>query len=99
MSLGTRDIARLGLLVAVAATLQVAEGLIPKPVPWLRLGLANGLTLLVLGREGLGRALAVAVTRVLLARRSCCPPQGGFWPASSWESACGWRCRRCRSSA
>lgn len=63
---GARAAARLALLAAVAATLQIAEGLIPRPVPWLRLGLANGVTLLVLVRLGFGAAAAVTAVRVLL---------------------------------
>lgn len=66
MKLGARDAARLALLAAVAATLQIAEGLIPRPVPWLRLGLANGVTLLVLVRLGPGAAAVVTTVRVLL---------------------------------
>lgn len=66
MSLTTRDAARLGLLAAVAATLQVAEGLMPRPVPWLRLGLGNAVTLLVLVRAGFTAAAAVTAVRVLL---------------------------------
>ena len=57
---------RLSILVAIAATLQVAESLVPKPLPWLRLGLANGVTLLVLARAGAGSALLVASVRVIL---------------------------------
>jgi heptaprenyl diphosphate synthase len=66
MSLTARSAARLGLLVAVAATLQIAESLVPKPLPWLRLGLANAVTLFVLVRVGFSAALAVALLRVLL---------------------------------
>lgn len=61
-----RIVARLAVLIAVAATLQIAEGLIPKPLPWLRLGLANGVTLLVIVRLGAGAALGVAVARVVM---------------------------------
>lgn len=57
---------RLAILVAVAATLQVAESLVPKPLPWVRLGLANGVTLLVIVRMGAPPALAVAGIRVVL---------------------------------
>ena len=64
MRLSAREAARLAVLVAVAATLQVAESLIPKPLPWLRLGLANGVTLLVLVRMGFGEAVAVTVIRI-----------------------------------
>lgn len=66
MSLSTRDAARLGLLVAVATTLQIAENFLPRPVPWLRLGLANAVTLLVLVRLGARAALTLTGIRVLL---------------------------------
>ncbi|MCA9752384.1 MAG: Gx transporter family protein [bacterium] len=63
----TRTIARVALLVAVATTLAIAESLIPKPLPWLRLGLANAVALLALVRLGARAALAVTAVRVLLA--------------------------------
>ena len=66
MRLTARSAARLALLAAVAATLQIAEGLIPRPVPWLRLGLGNGVTLLTLERLGFGSAAVVTGMRVLL---------------------------------
>ena len=66
MRLTARSAARLALLAAVAATLQIAEGLIPRPVPWLRLGLGNGVTLLALVRLGFGSAAIVTGVRVLL---------------------------------
>lgn len=59
-----RTVSRLALLVAVATTLQIAESLIPKPLPWLRLGLANGVALLALIRLGPGAAVTVSAIRV-----------------------------------
>ena len=56
MTLSARVSTRLAILVAVATVLQVAESLIPKPLPWLRLGLANAVTLLVVLRAGFGAA-------------------------------------------
>jgi uncharacterized membrane protein len=64
--LSSRTVTRLALLVALAITLQIAESLIPKPLPWLRLGLANGVTLLAIARLGKGPALVVTVVRVAL---------------------------------
>lgn len=61
-----RTVARLALLVAVATTLQIAESLIPKPLPWVRLGLANGVTLLAIARLGARAAFALTAIRVLL---------------------------------
>src|SRR5262245_35792642 len=65
-ALSARSAARLGLLVAIAVTLQIAESLIPRPIPWLRLGLANAVTLLVLIRVGFRAALAVTAIRIVL---------------------------------
>jgi heptaprenyl diphosphate synthase len=61
-----RTAARLGLLVGVATSLQIFENSIPKPLPWLRLGLANGVTLLVLVRLGWRAAFLVTIARVFL---------------------------------
>ena len=66
MSLSAQSAARLGLLVSIAVTLQIAESLIPRPIPWLRLGLANAVTLLVLVRAGFRAALAVTAIRIVL---------------------------------
>ena len=67
MTESTRRLARIALLVAVATTLSIAESLIPKPLPWLRLGLANGVTLLAIVRLGFGAALAITAVRIALA--------------------------------
>ena len=66
MSRPARNVARLAIFIAVATVLQVAESLVPKPVPWLRLGLANAVTLLVLIRAGAAPAIVVTVVRLLL---------------------------------
>ena len=59
-------IARLALLVAAGLVLFVFESLVPKPLPWLRLGLANGVTLLALYLFGIREALIVASMRAVL---------------------------------
>jgi heptaprenyl diphosphate synthase len=56
----------MALLVAAACVLQISESLIPHPIPGLRLGLANMLSLTALVVLGLGAALEIAVLRVLL---------------------------------
>jgi heptaprenyl diphosphate synthase len=66
VTLDARTAARLAALTAVAITLQIAESLAPRPLPWLRLGLANGVTLLALVRLGTAAGLTVAGLRVLL---------------------------------
>jgi len=51
---------------ALASILFTLESLIPFPIPWMRVGLANGVTLLVLSWYGWREALTVAMLRVIL---------------------------------
>jgi len=64
----TRRLVYLSLLLAMATTLHVLEGLFPIPLPFpgLKLGLANIVTLLVLYLYDLRAAITVAIARVLL---------------------------------
>lgn len=64
----TRRLVYLSLLLAMATTLHVLEGFfpIPLPVPGVKLGLANIVTLLVLYLYDLRAGLTVAIARVLL---------------------------------
>jgi heptaprenyl diphosphate synthase len=57
---------RIALLVSCACVLQVAESLIPHPVPGIRLGLANLITLVALVNIGFRVSLQIALTRVLI---------------------------------
>jgi uncharacterized membrane protein/energy-coupling factor transporter transmembrane protein EcfT len=57
---------QIALLVALACILQISESLIPHPIPGLRLGLANMVTLTTLVLLGFRRALEVAVIRTIL---------------------------------
>jgi len=57
---------KIALLVALACVLQIAESLIPHPIPGLRLGLANMLTLTAMVVLGFRCALEVAVLRTVL---------------------------------
>ncbi|PLX45880.1 MAG: hypothetical protein C0609_02050 [Deltaproteobacteria bacterium] len=59
-------LARAGLFVALAATLQAVESLIPSPAPWLRLGLGNALVLAALILWGFRGGFLVATGKVLL---------------------------------
>ena len=61
-----RKVYKIALLVALACVLQIAESLIPHPIPGLRLGLANMLTLTAMVVLGFRYALEVAVLRTLL---------------------------------
>ncbi len=57
---------RLALLVAAACVLQIAESMLPHPLPGLRLGLANTLTLIALATFGFKYALQITILRTLL---------------------------------
>jgi heptaprenyl diphosphate synthase len=57
----------LALLVSLGLMLHVLEGFIPSPFPWMRLGLANLVSLLALYMFGFREAIFVAVLRILLA--------------------------------
>ncbi|MFO7558575.1 MAG: Gx transporter family protein [Desulfobacterales bacterium] len=60
------DIQKMALLTAFACVLQISESMIPHPVPGLRLGLANMITLVALVRLGFRCAMEIAVLRTLL---------------------------------
>lgn len=57
---------KVAMLIALACVLQISESMIPHPIPGLRLGLANMLTLTALVMLGFGYALEVAVLRTVL---------------------------------
>lgn len=61
-----RQLARLGLFTAAAIALFVFEQLIPRPLPWMKLGLANVAVLLALLTEGPAAALTVQLTKWLV---------------------------------
>jgi heptaprenyl diphosphate synthase len=65
--------ARIALYAAAATILFVLERALPNPVPWLRLGLANAVTLVALVEHGAGAAAAVVAVRLVL---------GGFFAGS-----------------
>ena len=62
----TDRIVRLSMLVACASVLQVAESLLPHPVPGIRLGLANIITVIAMVYIGPGSAIELAVLRTLV---------------------------------
>lgn len=61
-----KQIKKIALLVSCAAVLQIAESLIPHPVPGVRLGLANMITLVALVTLGFRAAVEVAVLRTIV---------------------------------
>lgn len=60
------EVSRVSLYVAAGAVLQVAESLIPYPLPGVRVGLANIVTLVVLARLGVAEAVRVSLLRTLI---------------------------------
>lgn len=64
----TRKMVFFSLLVALGTTLHVVEGMIPNPfpIPGVKLGLANSVTLVAVHFYGLRDGMAVAVLRVVL---------------------------------
>lgn len=62
-----QDKYRIAILSAYALALHGFEGLLPMPIPWLRIGLANIITLVALVLYGFRTALTVTLIRVILA--------------------------------
>jgi heptaprenyl diphosphate synthase len=61
-----QDKYRIALLSAYALALHGFEGLLPTPIPWLRLGLANIITLTALILYGIRVAITITLIRVIL---------------------------------
>ena len=61
-----RKIALMGLMAAAASVLFTIESLIPTPLPWIRLGLANLVTLLALKWWSVRDAAIVFLVRLML---------------------------------
>ena len=59
-------VVRLSMLVACASVLQVAESLFPHPLPGVRLGLANIITVIAMVYIGPGSAIRLALLRTLV---------------------------------
>ncbi|MFH0883241.1 MAG: Gx transporter family protein [bacterium] len=61
-----KRISRIALYTALGATVAGVERFIPTPLPWVRLGLANGVALIVLYSIGWREAMLVNVLRSLV---------------------------------
>lgn len=59
-------LARLGMLASAALVLAVLENLVPRPLPWMKLGLGNLAVLLALLLYGGRAALAVSLVKLLV---------------------------------
>lgn len=57
---------RLKILGGMAVGVYVIENLIPKPLPWLRIGLSNSIILCILTVWGLKQALEISVIRTIM---------------------------------
>jgi len=66
MIIDSRMLVRLAVWSAIAVLISALERLIPFPIPWVRLGLANGVTLLVLVGMGPFPALLVSLLRITI---------------------------------
>ena len=62
----TLRIAGLAVFVALAVALSALESLVPSPLPWVRLGLANMLTLLAILSWGWREGYTVTLFRILV---------------------------------
>jgi len=65
-----RSTARIAVLSAFAVVLHAVEALIPAPLPWLRFGFANIITLVGLSLYGFRAGMTITIIRVFV---------GGFW--------------------
>jgi len=63
----TRRLALLAAGIALAGAVQLVEQLVPTPLPWLRVGLANAVTVAFLLSRGNHAALAITCGRYLVA--------------------------------
>ncbi|MCX5790843.1 MAG: Gx transporter family protein [Elusimicrobia bacterium] len=61
-----RNVYRSASLVAIACVLQIAESMVPYPIPGVRLGLANMVTLVTMADLGFASAMEVAVLRTVV---------------------------------
>ena len=66
MSMQLQDKQRIAILSAYALALHGFEAMLPSPIPWLRLGLANIITLTALVLFGFRTAIMITLIRVML---------------------------------
>lgn len=64
--MSSHHIAKLSLLTALALAVYALESMLPRPLPWLRIGLSNALVLTVLLAYGLRLAVSVSIIRTIL---------------------------------
>lgn len=64
---GPRKIVFLSLMTTLAMSLQIIESIFPNPLPWIRIGLANIIILVILVLFGIKEGLIVTLVRVFMA--------------------------------
>jgi len=64
--MSTRQASFLGVLVALSLALHLLEAQVPSPLPWVRPGLANVMTLFALLVVGVRAGLLVALLRIVI---------------------------------
>jgi len=62
----SRKVVQLGVFTALALMIHVLEAPLPRPLPWLKLGLSNIIPLVLIHLMGVGEALVVTFLRTLL---------------------------------
>ena len=63
---GNKQVRKIAILVSCASVLQIVESLFPHPIPGIRLGLANIITLIAMVDIGFSAAIEVAVLRTVI---------------------------------
>lgn len=63
---GSGRVAHLGMLTAAALVLFLVESAVPRPLPWMKLGLSNAAVLVALLLFGTGPAAAVSTLKLLV---------------------------------
>lgn len=66
-SSGPKRTFAISFLATMAIFLAIAESAVPKPLPWMRLGLANAITLYAFSTMRVREALIIVIARVLAA--------------------------------
>ena len=86
----TQRLARISLLAAAAVVLYVFEGLAPRPLPWMKLGLGNLPVVLALMAYGPVAALIVSALKLLLGGVLSGALAGPAFLIGAGAGACSW---------
>ncbi len=61
----TKKLLWLGIFAGIAMGLHAFENIIPKPIPWLRIGLSNSFVLYILATMGLKAGFSISIIRTI----------------------------------